>query len=230
VFINEWMAANTNSLADPADGRYDDWFELFNPNDFTVDLGGYYLTDNLNNRFQYKIPDGYGVPGHGFLLVWADNQSSQNSSNVADLHVNFQLRAVGEEIGLFDPSGVLVDGITFTNQLDDISAGRYPDGSSTLYLMPGTATPRAANKIGGDGTHPLITPVAIVTGPNGQQVSFSFPTVPGKTYRVLWTANLAEPVNWQPLSQDIVGDGSNHNIVDSILPGTQRFYRIEVVN
>ena len=31
VFINEWMAANTSFLADPADGDYDDWFELYNP-------------------------------------------------------------------------------------------------------------------------------------------------------------------------------------------------------
>ncbi|HXJ74985.1 MAG TPA: CotH kinase family protein, partial [Candidatus Dormibacteraeota bacterium] len=31
VFINEWMAENTSFIADPADGLYDDWFELYNP-------------------------------------------------------------------------------------------------------------------------------------------------------------------------------------------------------
>ena len=31
VFINEWMAENTSSFADPADGDFDDWFELYNP-------------------------------------------------------------------------------------------------------------------------------------------------------------------------------------------------------
>jgi hypothetical protein len=28
VVINEWMAANTHTFADPADGQYDDWIEL----------------------------------------------------------------------------------------------------------------------------------------------------------------------------------------------------------
>src|SRR5207249_3976639 len=31
VFINEWMAGNTKTLTDPADGHFDDWFELYNP-------------------------------------------------------------------------------------------------------------------------------------------------------------------------------------------------------
>src|SRR6185369_16319297 len=26
LFINEWLAGNTNVLADPADGNFDDWF------------------------------------------------------------------------------------------------------------------------------------------------------------------------------------------------------------
>src|SRR5205823_3503101 len=41
VFINEWMAANANYLADPADNNYDDWFELYNPGTNAVDIAGY---------------------------------------------------------------------------------------------------------------------------------------------------------------------------------------------
>ena len=36
VFINEWMADNTAILADPADGQFEDWFELYNPGTNTV--------------------------------------------------------------------------------------------------------------------------------------------------------------------------------------------------
>src|SRR5207244_6171648 len=38
VFINEGMADNQRTLADPADGAYEDWFELYNPNHLAVDL------------------------------------------------------------------------------------------------------------------------------------------------------------------------------------------------
>jgi hypothetical protein len=55
VFINEWMAANSGFIRDPADNDADDWFELYNPNAFTVDLGGAFLTDNLTNQFQFEI-------------------------------------------------------------------------------------------------------------------------------------------------------------------------------
>ncbi|HSR87832.1 MAG TPA: CotH kinase family protein, partial [Pontiella sp.] len=57
VVINEWMADNDTTLADPADGDYEDWFELYNPGTGTVDLGGCYLTDELTEPFEYQIPD-----------------------------------------------------------------------------------------------------------------------------------------------------------------------------
>lgn len=46
ALINEWMAANSATLADPADGDFDDWFELYNPDPYPVDLSGYQLTDD----------------------------------------------------------------------------------------------------------------------------------------------------------------------------------------
>ena len=42
VFINEVMASNTKTLADPQ-GDFDDWIELFNAGDTPVDLTGMYL-------------------------------------------------------------------------------------------------------------------------------------------------------------------------------------------
>jgi hypothetical protein len=110
VFINEWMASNTNSLADPADGDYDDWFELYNPGPNAVDLSGHYLTDVLSNPTKYLITTNgaHIIPPQGYLLVWADNETGQNMSGGVprtDLHVNFQLARAGEGLGLFAPNG-----------------------------------------------------------------------------------------------------------------------------
>ena len=43
VRINEWMADNAGpaGFADPADGLFQDWIELYNPNTAPVDLTGY---------------------------------------------------------------------------------------------------------------------------------------------------------------------------------------------
>jgi len=55
VFINEWLADNLVTLADPADSQFEDWFKIYNPGTNTVDLGGYYLADNLTNKFQFMV-------------------------------------------------------------------------------------------------------------------------------------------------------------------------------
>jgi uncharacterized repeat protein (TIGR01451 family) len=160
VFINEWMAANTSvtGIADPADGHYEDWFELYNPGSNTVDLAGYFLTDTLTDKFKFQITSNmaHSIPPRGYLLVWADDEVGQNLSNGVprlDLHVNFTLAAAGEGIGLFAADGTQIDAITFSNQANNVSEGRSPDGSARI--IPLTSSPRAANG-GADTTPPMI--------------------------------------------------------------------------
>lgn len=140
VLINEWMAANTSAsgIADPADGQFEDWFELYNPEDRPVDIGGCYLTDTLSNKRQFAVPNNghYVIPAKGFLLVWADGEPGQNSTNRADLHVNFSLRAAGEAIGLFAADGTQIDAVTFGSQTDNVSQGRSPDGANQILTLP----------------------------------------------------------------------------------------------
>ncbi|HSH16204.1 MAG TPA: lamin tail domain-containing protein, partial [Verrucomicrobiae bacterium] len=171
LFINEWMASNQATLVDPADGNYEDWFELYNAGTEPVDLTGFYLTDNLNNKTQFPIPSGYVIDPGGYMLVWADNDVEQNDPNSADLHVNFALSQGGEAIGLFSPAGIVVDQVLFSRQTNDISQGRFPDGTVSLqwFSLP---TPGAANTLGGDNTAPVIDPIDDLTVVAGQTVDF----------------------------------------------------------
>lgn len=172
IFINEWMADNTQTLADPADGGFEDWFELFNPGPNAVDVGGYFLTDVLTNKFKFEIPNNghYVVPPGGFLLVWADNESNQNSTNRADLHVNFALSLNGEAIGLFAADGTQIDAVTFGPQVSNVSEGRFPDGASAIYTMP-TPTPRAANVL--PNTPPVLAAIPDYELTLGQTLGFN---------------------------------------------------------
>ena len=124
LFINEILAVNQITIGGP-DGTYPDWIELFNAGNETVDLSGMFLTDDLSDPTSWRFPDGTLIESAGYLLVWADNSSDQNS-----LHANFRLTANGEEVGLFASDGVtLIDSVTFAKQLGDVSYGRSPDGS-----------------------------------------------------------------------------------------------------
>jgi hypothetical protein len=171
VVINEWMASNTSTLPDPVDGQYDDWFELYNSSASTVDLSGYYLTDNLTNKTAWTIPSGTIIPSRSYLLVWADNQTSQNGIN-SDLHANFQLNKSGEAIGLFAPDGTLIDSVTFGAQTNDVSQGRFPDGQGAIYLLS-SPTPRAANFIASSNNPPVLAFIANQTINEGSLLAFT---------------------------------------------------------
>src|SRR5207247_6392317 len=121
VRMNPVMASSTSTPAAPttSPAKFDDWLERYTPRTNAINLAGYFLTDNLTNKFQYEIPPGYAIPPGGFLLVWADNEPEQNSSNRIDLHASFQLNKAGEAIGLFAADGTQIDAVTFGAQTND---------------------------------------------------------------------------------------------------------------
>ncbi|MHC4616567.1 MAG: PEP/pyruvate-binding domain-containing protein [Planctomycetota bacterium] len=59
LFINEFMAENDSTIEDP-DGHdgYPDWLELYNAGPTPIDLGGMYLTDDVNEPTMWMIPVG----------------------------------------------------------------------------------------------------------------------------------------------------------------------------
>lgn len=172
VVINEFMAQNTATLTDPADGDFDDWIELHNAGSTVADLAGFFLTDNLTNRTMFQIPPGYPIPPGGFLLVWADNETGQNTATNADLHAAFALARTGEQIGLYSPNGDLVDGFAFGVQTNNISLGRYPDASENPLVFFEEPSPRGPNFIPGGNLPPGITAIPDKSAPEAALLSF----------------------------------------------------------
>ncbi len=161
VVINEFMAQNTRTLADPADGDFDDWIELHNAGTQPVDLAGYYLADSLTNSLasMFRIPGGYPIPPGGFLLVWADNETTQNQPTNSGLHASFALSRSGEQVGLLDPAGNLVDGFSFQAQTNDVSMGRFPDAANPPFLFMESPTPGAPNLVVGANRPPVFAAI-----------------------------------------------------------------------
>lgn len=143
VFVNEWLASNDGSVVDEF-AEANDYIELYNDEDQSVDLGGRYLTDNLSNPTKWEIPAGVSIPAKGWLVIWADSQPAQGP-----LHASFALSAGGEAVGLFDRAGnqfAAIDTVTFGPQSAGVAEGRGPDGSvCVLFSVP---TPGAPNPAG----------------------------------------------------------------------------------
>ena len=139
VLINEFMASNDVTVADPDFSEYGDWIELYNPGTAAADIGGWTMTDDLTAPDTWTLPTGTTVPAGGFLIVWADD----NTGGTA-LHASFKLSGGGEQIGLFKADGAVADTLTYGDQETDVSYGRAPDGSAAWGSLV-TATPGAAN-------------------------------------------------------------------------------------
>lgn len=134
LLINEFMAANDTTIADPQ-GEFDDWIELFNAGEQYIDLGGMYITDDLSNPTEWQMPDNEAdstiILPDEFLLLWADNDSDDGI-----LHLDIKLSASGEQIAVFEKDGItLLDSLTFGEQSTDISLGRQFNGGENWIYM-----------------------------------------------------------------------------------------------
>jgi hypothetical protein len=134
VVINELMARNVTTIADPQ-GDYDDWIELFNTSNETVDMSGMYLSDNPENPLKWRFPAGTTVDSGSYLIVWAD----ENGGDEPGLHTNFKLSSQGETLWLYDTdahSNALLDSVSFEALQADQSMGRVPDGQGPMQILP----------------------------------------------------------------------------------------------
>jgi hypothetical protein len=136
--INEFMASNTKTIQSPDYHEAADWLEIYNPADSTVEIGGCYLTDDLSDPQKWQIPSGTKISAGGTFLFWADDRDE-------GCHTNFKLSASGEQIGLFSPTGALIDSVTFGEQQADVSFGRFPDGGDDWFFFD-QPTPAATNQ------------------------------------------------------------------------------------
>jgi hypothetical protein len=206
------MAGNDGFVRDAADNDADDWFELYNPGAAAVNLQGWGLVDNTPGAAPFIIPPGYSIPAGGRLLVWADNETGQNTGS-GQLHVDFKLDASGESITLFAPDASVVDTVTFGPQAANISSGRTPDGGNVISALT-APTPGAAN------TPAAPAPDIVSLSHSGNQLILNFSTVPGFSYQMQSSDDL---ISWLPAGNPAVAGGATMSL-DTGSSGTIRKY------
>jgi len=138
VYINEIMASNATTIQDPDFSAYTDYIEIYNDDDYIVDLSNWYITDNLSNPTKYKLGPKKLNP-KSYILIWADSKDT----SATDYHTNFGLSKNGEAVGLFNPDAFCIDSVTFGALSDDQTYSR--DGDANLVWIFASPTPKASN-------------------------------------------------------------------------------------
>jgi len=145
IYINEFCAKNS-IYADESE-EFEDWIELYNAGNETVDLSGLFFTDSLANPLKFMMP----MPGSdetllhpgSFKLLWADGQPEQGLS-----HLNFKLDKDGGEIAVIQQLNgkfVILDSVIYLAQDENFTYGRYGDGMNNWLLFDAGGTPGISN-------------------------------------------------------------------------------------
>ncbi|MHC4501170.1 MAG: lamin tail domain-containing protein, partial [Planctomycetota bacterium] len=136
VVINEFMASNSSTPADP-NGDFPDWIELYNVSSKQINLKDWHLTDNEGDLNKWEFPD-MNLNSGQYLLIFATNDNLRDPCS--PLHTNFKLSASGEYLALVDPNGTIAHEYT-----------------PAVYCI--NATPGAENDLGAEQLGPIITDI-----------------------------------------------------------------------
>jgi hypothetical protein len=143
LIISEFLSLNGSSLPLEQgelldeDGDSSDWIEIYNTTDASINLNGWYLTNDVNDLAMWELPPVQLGPGE-FKIIFASEKDRDDPDG--ELHTNFRISGSAAFLALVKPDGTkIVHSYEYPQQFGDISYGiADPNGAmfATEVLVP----------------------------------------------------------------------------------------------
>lgn len=121
----------------------EDWIELYNSSNVSVNISGYKIYDSGGQggtKAKMAFPNGTTISAHGYAVIVVDNAATANPTGS-----NFGISSSGEQVWLESSAGFVIDTqLVPAMSVATTSYGRMPDGSSNWGIM-NNITKGAAN-------------------------------------------------------------------------------------
>ena len=144
IVINEFLASNETCCGSEIFGSGEDFVELYNYGTAPVNIEGWGFSDS-EGSIATTAPDTMIPPG-GFLVLWYTGETNGFPE------IDAKLSSGGETVYGEDSSGTTVFSVSFDAQDEDVSYGRYPDGSDTWQQMNPTPGSTNTNLLSNDNS------------------------------------------------------------------------------
>ncbi len=144
IVINEFLASNETCCGSEIFGSGEDFVELYNYGTAPVNIEGWGFSDS-EGIIATTAPDTMIPPG-GFLILWYTGETNGFPE------IDAKLSSGGETVYGEDSSGTMVFSVSFDAQNEDVSYGRYPDGSDTWQQMNPTPGSTNTNLLSNDNS------------------------------------------------------------------------------
>lgn len=132
-----------------------DAIELYNTDDASVDIGGWWLSDDSADPAKFRIPAGTVLAGHGYAYF---DERDFNPDSASDR--SFRLGSHGDDVWLSAESGGCkagyCDGVAFGEMPNGVTVGRYLAGDGSVHF---TAQKRAS--LGEANAGPRVGPLIV---------------------------------------------------------------------
>ncbi|HEY8938406.1 MAG TPA: CotH kinase family protein [Cyclobacteriaceae bacterium] len=182
LYINEVCPANGDIIHDDY-FNFPGWIELYNNGATSLNVGGYYLSDNADMT-KWTIPSGTSIPSKGYLLIWCDDLNLK-------LHTNFSLDTDGEKITLSSPGLAQIDVVEYPKMFTNISYGRTTNGASTWSFLSSPSP--AGSNVSTAATVRLDAPTASVKSGRYSGIQSVTLTHPDQSAEIRYTLDGSEP-------------------------------------
>tara|TARA_B100001939_G_scaffold264800_1_gene232040 strand:- start:216 stop:827 length:612 start_codon:yes stop_codon:yes gene_type:complete len=132
LVINEVMVSNDTALVDEY-GEFDDWIEIYNNGNNSINLFGYHLSDDEAELEKYSFPS-IDLNPDEYLIIWADDGYDEQGV----FHANFKLSSAGESLFFTDPDLNIIDQVEWGPMEADIAYARVPNGVGEFMIQQHT--------------------------------------------------------------------------------------------
>ena len=136
LYISEVVTSNGSSPDE--EGEYPDWIELYYEGDQKINLVDYYLSDDKQQLKRWKFPE-IELQSGEYLVIFASGKDKVTSSG--EIHTNFKLDAMGENLYLSDSEGKNVAVLEVPEMQHDQSYGVFQGQYVTFH----TGSPKKEN-------------------------------------------------------------------------------------